>query len=156
MTESTRSKALAALDGMREIVRREMLITGTYVQASVSNPNLTGAICGGRKHCAIGALWVGGGVKPVWGGRCYPLPGADQDERVDFLRHRAGLRLAYDCLNAAAEDFIDRDDEGRLSLDRYFSAPIEALFEGNYDDGDLTKRDLLRIIAAAKRKVKAA
>lgn len=152
-SESTKVKAIAALEGMRQIVRREMVVAGRYVEDDVSNPRLTKAICGGRKHCAIGSLWAGGGIKARvedWG---HDLPGADQDERDEFLRHRPALRLAYDSLNAAAETFIA--GHGELELDTFFSAPVEALFEGSYGDGDgaLTKRDLLAIIATAKRNV---
>ena len=155
-SEATKAKALAALEGMRQIVRREMLITGTYVDDEVSNPSLTGAICGGRKHCAIGSLWAGGGVKPDitihprWGWESISLPGVSQEQRPEFLRHRPGLRLAYDSLNAAAEAFATKHD---LDLEAgSFDAAIEGLFEGHYGDR-LTKRDLLAIVSAAKRTV---
>lgn len=150
-SEATRAKALKALDGMREIVRAEMLTAGTYVSSYISNPNRLGSICGGRKHCAIGSLWAGYGVKR---GKYGDMAGTDQDVRAHFLRPRHGLRLAYDALNQAAQEFVTKHDG--ISPREDFVAPLEALFEGSWDDGDLTKRDLLGIIAAAKRKVRAA
>lgn len=153
MNETTRAKAIAALEGMREIVRREMLTQGIYVDPEVSNPRLVGAICGGRKHCAIGSLWVGGGIKATKEKYGIALPGTAADERPDFLRHRPGLRAAYDSLNLAAEEFATKH-ELDLSVNGY-KASIESLFEEYYGE-ELTKRDLLKIISAAKRKVKEA
>lgn len=152
VSEATRAKALSALEGMRGIVRREMCHPGAYVEADVSNPVLAakGAICGGRKHCAVGSLWVGGGIRPKvdeYGDLV--LPGVYEEERRDFLIHRPGLRLAYDSLNNEAQAFINGHD---VEPNEIFSAPIEALFEAEYNNG-LTKRDLLSIIAAAKRRV---
>jgi hypothetical protein len=155
-TQATKDKAIQALDGMREIVRHEMLTTGTYIEEEISNPRLakSGAICGGHKHCAIGSLWVGAGIKPVKQDDCIFLPGADVPSRRDFLKHRPGLKLAYNALNEAASDFMENKEICPAST---FDAAIERLFEGCWDDGEaLTKRDLLGIIAAAKRKVKAA
>lgn len=157
MNETTRTKALSALDGMREIVRREMLVVGEYIEPEVSNPRLSNAICGGRKHCAIGSLWAGSGVKAERGeyGLLY-LPGSTESERASFLRPRHGLRAAYDALNEAAKAFASRRGWD-LSYSE-FEAPIEALFEGHYENAEepLTKRDLLSVIAAAKRQVKQA
>jgi hypothetical protein len=157
-TQATKDKAIQALDGMREIVRHEMLTTGTYIEEEISNPRLakSGAICGGHKHCAIGSLWVGAGIKPVKQDTCNFLPGADEVSRPNFLKHRPGLKLAYNALNEAASDFME-NKEIWPGPARTFDAAIERLFEGCWDDGEtLTKRDLLGIIAAAKRKVKAA
>lgn len=152
MTESTKAKALDALEGMRQIVRREMVITGSYVEDEISNPNLIGAICGGRKHCAIGSLWAGAGIRPTVNEWSVHLPGVGEP-REGFLRHRHGLRLAYDSLNAAAQELADRRG---LRLEVTWESQAEGLFEGHYDADRLTKRDLLAVIAAAKRRVKAA
>ncbi len=154
MHESTREKALSALDGMREIVRREMLVQGEYVEQYVSEPKFTNALCGGRKHCAIGSLWVGGGVRyerDDFGD--VSLPGVLEGFRDDFLRPRHGLRAAYDALNTAAWAFADRHGLDLAEMEH--DAAIEALFEGWYGNG-LTKRDLLAVIAAAKRIVRKA
>lgn len=153
MREVTRTKALGALEGMRQIVRREMLARGNYVEDEISNPRLVGALCGGRKHCAVGSLWVGAGVRPRILFGSLELPGVLQSHRKRFLRRRPGLRVAYVALNAAAAEFAKRRHL-RISDSPHW-APIEALFEGYYGSY-LTKRDLLSIIAAAKRKVKAA
>lgn len=154
MNETTRAKALSALDGMREIVRREMLVQGEYVEQDITSPQLSGAICGGRKHCAVGSLWVGAGVKyekdyDGW----ITLPGVASFERPDFLRPRHGLRVAYDAINRAAQAFADKNGIDLEEMD--LTAPIEALFEGHCGN-DLTKSDLLKIISAAKREIKAA
>lgn len=158
-TQLTKDRALRALDGMAEIVRREMLISGTYVEDEVSRPDLAakGTICGGRKHCAIGSFLVGGGVKPVietlgWG-TYVELPGSKEDERAAFFRHRPGLRLGYDALNQAARAFAERNG---FEIEWTFGSDLEGLFEHNWKRGRLTKRDLLKVIAAARRIVKAA
>lgn len=153
MNETTRAKALSALEGMREIVRREMLTTGFYVDEEVSNPRLLGALCGGRKHCAIGSLWVGAGIKAKIDEKgVFSLPGTPEWDRNEFLRRRPGLRVAYEQINLAADDFAEKYGYD-LEIPPY-RAPVEALFETYYEN-DLTKQDLLKIISAAKRKVKA-
>ena len=159
ISESTKTKALSALDGMRKIVQHEMLARGVYVTEDIENPHLAqaGAICGGRQHCAIGSLWVGGGIKYTFSSYGeITLPGVQQHERKKFLSHRPGLRLAHRALNEAAETFSQKyglDDDERA--DTFFEDPIERLFEGFYGS-ELTRRDMLNIISAAKRKVKAA
>lgn len=152
ISESTKEKALDSLDGMRQIVRAEMLIQGEYVDDEISNPRRIKSICGGRKHCAIGSLWAGGGVRPVFRGEMIVMPGVLSFERPTFLRSRHGLRVAYDALNAAARKFAD--DHGiDLDKDRSHDAEIEELFEG-YWEYRIGKRDMLTIIADAKRRVR--
>lgn len=150
MTNITKNQAIKALEGMRTIVHHEMLMRGAYVDNEISNPRLKGAICGGRKHCAIGSLWVGAGVKPQILPHGIDLPGTGSEERDEFLRPRHGLRLAYDKLNEAARGFA-KDNMIKLRGGE-FDADIEQLFEGHYGS-TLTKRDMLKIISAAKRKV---
>lgn len=153
MNETTRAKALDALEGMRQIVRNKMLITGAYVDEKVSNPRLLGALCGGRKHCAIGSLWAGAGIKAkISDGSAFFLPGTPEWDRKEFLRRRPGLKVAYEQINLAADDFAEKNGYD-LEISSY-GAPLEALFETHYEN-DLTKQDLLKIISAAKRKVKA-
>lgn len=159
-SERTRTKALSALDGMRSIVRREMAAPGNYVSNDVIRPELEGALCGGRTHCALGSLWAGYGIKLE---RTYHddvfMPGVIECDRPRFLRNRPGLRAAYEALNASAAAFAEkhgmdlREPTGRQCL--VFESAAEHLFEGYYGSS-LTKRDLLAVIASAKRKIKAA
>ena len=152
VADSTKEGALRALDGMREVVRREMLTQGTYVSEEGLNPRLAGAICGGRRHCAIGSLWVGAGVKHRVVKGAVTLPGVGEEDRPRFLRRHPALKLAYDALNRVAQRWTD---EHEVDLDGAFHAPIEDLFESQWGYV-LTKRDLLRIISNAKRIVRAA
>lgn len=152
ISEATRKQALKALDGMREIVRAEMLIRGEYVEEGISNPARANSLCGGRRHCAVGSLWTGAGVKLRKKGPFVCLPGVNQHERGDFLLKRHGLRTAYIALNSAAKKFAEKH---HIRLDHSsFAAPIEALFEGNYGNHAFEKRELLQVIAAAKREVR--
>lgn len=169
ITTHTRDKALATLNGMAEIVRNEMVRRGVYVTAEIVNPDLReqGAICGGRQACAIGSAYLAAGVRPKRDEDDYlVLPGVEQRERDDFLRHRPGLRVALAALNEEAEAYIKRNKlEEFLARDSYYHDAIEALFEarkdqgwdddGNWRDGrPLVRRDgLLRIIERAKAHV---
>lgn len=174
MNERTRKSALKALDGMEEIVTAEMLMRGEYFSSYVADPSRKQAICGGRKFCAIGALWQGAGIglireprerdnivitvlpgamETVW--RDYLTPNNHQS-RADFLVRRPGLRLALDTLDAVAQEFA-ADAGLDLSRGDYASA-MEALFEGEDEDGDfyVNSEDLLDIIRAARREIVAA
>lgn len=152
MTTETQESALNALEGMRQIVRREMITTGCYIDEDISSPQLarSGAICGGRKHCAIGSLWAGYGIKPFKRSGFVQLPGVHRDTRKRFTKTRPGLRLALNALNAAATEFADKNN---ISVYNAFDDNIENLFEGHYGD-KLSKRDLLGIISKAKRSIK--
>lgn len=154
VAESTREKALKALDGMAEIVRKERLVRGDYVSKDF-DLTMSTAICQGHRYCAIGSLWAGAGVKVKRHTWHVELPGVYEDDRVEFMARRPGLRLAYAELNAAAERYAKRH---RISLndaedDEHFAAPAEALFEQRKQVG---RPELLRIIASARRQVKAA
>lgn len=169
-SEKTKRQALTALDNMRSIVHNEMLIAGSYIDDEITNEELAaeGAVCGGRKHCAIGSLWVAAGVRytktewPLYGGGVrvtLDLPGVTEPEREDFLRHRPALKLAYDCINASAKAYAEKKGLPFRPEDPWletFDAAVEALFEGNWDEGRIDKKDLLKVISGAKRRVKAA
>lgn len=167
ISETTRAKALKALDGMATIVKAERLERGVYVSDEVVDPRRAGALCQGRNYCAIGSLWVGAGIRPTIGRWVdlderprvtVSLPGAALTEkgRAEFMRRRPGLRVAYQALNAAADDYIERRNIDRQELLEAvgddFEASIELLFEG---DEDLGRTELLKIINSAKRKVRA-
>lgn len=148
----TQTQALSYLDGMAEIVRAERLVRGDYV-TQPTNGEVgfidAEATCEGRRFCAIGSLWTGAGIKPVWRKAPYgihlEMPGAWEGKRREFLSHRHGLRVAYDALNEAAEEYIATHQP--VGLDTEYKAAIEALFEGVKDIG---RTELLEIIARAK------
>lgn len=138
--------ALEALDGMREIVRKEMLVKGMYV-GPISNPSMTRSICGGRRYCAMGALWVGGGIKVTRG----DLPGVHegagrtQGTRNRFLRKHPALKIALNALEEVSRKYLSE-----LPTTSGFLSPLENLFEGHYGL-NLDRTDLLKVIASAKR-----
>jgi hypothetical protein len=158
----TKRQALKALAGMQEIVEHDMLIHGEYSTSFVVDHKLAaeGAICGGRKYCAVGALWVGGGVSMRNDGWDYALPGVNVYERENFLRPRHGLRLAYETLNQVAQEWAVRTRRANRLMDYYAvdlaDLTIESVFEGEYDDrGEIGRRDMLRFIQAAGEKIEA-
>lgn len=163
------AKAISALVGMREIVENEMLVRGEYV-TPVVNKELaeTGAVCGGRKYCAIGSLWAGYGIQPrlanvnpssAWAD--FPvLDGAIEKAttstyspwngvigRSEFLAEHPALALALDHLDAVAKEFAEANDLTD-DIDPEFSSIMEGLFEST-DDHDLSRNDLLDIINEA-------
>jgi hypothetical protein len=173
---TTLYSAEETLDRMAEIVRAEMTVRLSYV-GSIVRPDLaeSGAICGGRQHCAIGALWVAHGVPYLRDADDddVDLPGVAQSERLDFLDRDPELALAHDALGAAADAFAERSGRRPISVDLGYpglsyayppeSAPsyrygfssvskIEALFEGMID---LSKDDLLGVVLDARERVAA-
>lgn len=155
VSERTRNKALDTLSGMSQIVKNEMITPNQYVGPVVDQDLAeAGAICGGRKACAVGSLWIAGGVKVEYSGHGAPgLPGVEEYQRENFLRPRPGLRLAYDSLNEAAFEYAERNNRVRTITVSHWNAPVEALFESSKS---LPKSELLKIINSAKRKVRAA
>src|ERR1044072_1662169 len=56
-------RAVWTLNRMREIVLNEMLMHGEYSTAVVDERRAEeGAVCGGRRACAVGSLWIAYGV----------------------------------------------------------------------------------------------
>lgn len=156
VNEKIRDKALDTLTGMSQIVKNEMLIRGEYV-TPVRNRKLAdeGAICGGRKACAIGSLWIAAGVKvEPQGALGARLPGIYDSQRPGFLRRRPGLRLAYEALNEAAEEYAVEHNKVATIKRSHFDSPIEALFESRA--AKIGRPELLSLINVAKRKVRAA
>lgn len=162
MNATTKTKALDALEGMRQIVDAEMLVHGQYFTDDV-DPLKAANVCGGRKYCAIGSLWAGAGVpikrmveKDPDGDWDYlALPGVEQEDREGFLRRRPALRAAYNALNDAAFSYaLKHGLTNKMRPKAEFEAPVEALFESR--KVTIGRNELLEIIASAKRKVKAA
>lgn len=149
-------KALQTLDGMAQIVRAEAMARGSYVGDDA--PPEAPPICQGVRACAVGSLYLAYGVrsKVAEDGDRY-LPGVYAFERKGFMERRAGLRLAYDALNEAADRYAERR---RINLDEHsYMGPragaLERLFEHDAGEDEVPRGDLLRIIAGAKRRVKA-
>lgn len=153
-------KAVTILEGMEQIAERNMLIHGRYVTAEVHSPELaqSGAVCRGHKACAIGSLYLAGGVRMTYektnsGIMLANMPGVDEEDRAEFLRNRPALRAAYDALNEAADRFIKRNGV-KFPYDRTFNASIEALFEeGTLDGRSINAPELTRVIKSARRSV---
>lgn len=150
--EATIAKAIDSLDRMAHIVNMERITKGCYVDPNVGEAD---GICGGHNYCAIGALWIGGGIRVehnVEPFEYWELPGADPDDRPVFLRQRHGLRLAYEALNAAAGRYIERHgiefEKPHVSSDDY-EAQVEQLFERSTTP--VGRPELLEVIADAKR-----
>ncbi len=140
------------LDRMAQIVDNDMLVRGDYVENEVTRPDLaeSGAICGGHRACAIGSLWIAGGLDPE---NAYvkgtPDPFA-YDRRETYLSDKPALRRAHAALCSAAEDYGDRRDLF-VAGDAFWPDPLEALFEtGEDDDGPINPRELLTVIDMAR------
>lgn len=159
--------APTTLDNMVLIVEAEMLIHLDYVTNEVMDQERErkGAICGGRKACAIGALWLAHGIKPeVWGDddeAMAQLPGITYDERLSFMLDYPELRKAYDALDSAAEEKADaiaqRNGAERIGLFRpeivrqaQMCGMAEALFESRLLDQDFVGKELIDVIDRAK------
>lgn len=163
---TTQEKAILAIERMEEVIRNEMLVRGTYLTPTVVDQKLAeaGAVCGGRKACAIGSLYLGYGVKLdlVYEddhdeGSTYELPGVGQGEREDFMRRRPALKLAYDELNAAADRYIAKADHAtkfRITS-AAFTSSLEGLFEAGLAGLDYTgtRKELLKVTRSAKRAI---
>lgn len=185
-SEKTRAKAIDSLEGMKEIVKAEMLIRSHYVDPEHVDQERkeAGAICGGHKACAIGSLWLAYGIKPDYqpppttlsGKGTWTLPGTDElfsvkgQRRAEFLRNRPGLKLALNALDDAAERWYERHaGEYELSECHEFQSMIERVFEGDLglpfapdeyysrpEDRKTSRKHMLSIINSAIRQVRTA
>lgn len=151
MNATTRKSALSALAGMTGIVEVEALVKGMYV-SNTQYPNLP-SICDGRHFCAVGSLWAGAGHKATESND-FMLPGIAQDDREGFLRHRPGLKAAYEALNTAATQYIEQEGLRRDWFDdcddEEFTAALESLFE-EYDN--VGRPELLDVIEIARKDI---
>jgi hypothetical protein len=166
MTNDTINEAINILNKMAIIVRNDMLTRGQYVSTTIDlELRDKGAICGGHKACAVGSLYLAGGIKPheVYPGKSYNyfvLQGVDRHERAEFLAERPALRAAYDALNEAAKRFIDRHNLDLFDGERFeiggltqTNGWMELLFEAADIDGHVldAQVELPKIINNAKR-----
>jgi hypothetical protein len=135
------------LDNFDLIVRRDRLVRGAYfvsrnelgVHFDVNDPAWgleqaraeqlanENALCGGGRACAIGSLWLAGGVKtePNFMGTGGYLPHVVEENRHLELDERPALSVAYDALNLAATELLREMDEP----DAGFDSSMEQLFE---------------------------
>ncbi len=143
------------LDRMKQIVENDMVIRATYVEAAISRPDLAvaGAICGGHRACAIGALWMAGGWAPDSDGYSFANSSGDssgvfsETYRDEYLADKPALRGAHDALNAAAEAYATEQD---LEVGSAYVSRIEALFEEGFRNGEhIDPRELLAVIDIA-------
>jgi hypothetical protein len=159
-------RALEALDNMYLIVAREQIVRGFYVDPNEYDKKKAaeGAICGGNKFCAIGSLFVGGGIpvtKSEYDG--FDMPEALPTLRNDVIKQNPHLGIALKALNKQAEKYMDKKD---ISMDDLYTPNlgrneddrhdlIEALFEAAKDEADadewmLDRDDLLKMINKAR------
>lgn len=160
-------KAVKYLQHMRVIVNADLLQPGDYFTGEHKEtgrvPKLAESLCGGVYVCAVGSLWAAAGMVErneetnlVVGLRHV----AEPDRRKATLADPA-LGLAYDALNAQAVEFyetheafddsVDDPDDASAGLRRgAFSAPLEDLFELNYESGRIDKSDILELIDNAR------
>lgn len=162
MAETEQYVPRQIIERMEEIVRNEMLDYGYYVSDEIERPDLAeiGAVCGGRRACAVGSLYLAAGIKPIV--REYDdepiarLPGTDPSERLMFMMTRPALRTAYEALNDAANEYIDREGiEVNREPDFYgahsYHGDLEVLFETG--DPAIGRDELLTVTARAKELV---
>lgn len=192
MDKKIKLEALGALGGMQIVVNNEMLKRRTYISDCVEDQELAeaGALCGGHKACAVGSLLLGAGVKPTMSGDYADLPEANPNTLVSgrpsprekFMADNPGVKLAYDALNQAAQQWADEHDvdlsksslllfnPASDALERY--GAMELLFEyekplitdpGSWRDRErtdeeftLTRLELLRLVSNAVAIVEAA
>ncbi len=143
------------LDRMKQIVENDMLIRLTYVEAVLTRPDLAeaGAICGGHRACAIGALWIAGGWTPghaeysFTNSSGYSSSVFSEAYRDEYLADKPALSSAHDALNAAAEVYAAEQD---LEVGPNYVSRIEALFEEGFrNDEHIDPRELLAVIDIA-------
>lgn len=159
ITETQITKSIETLEGMRQIVKNDMLTRSEYVSQTIVSRKLAeaGAVCGGRKACAIGSMLLAYGVQPVrdgnWGS--ISLPGAYAPRR--YSANRPALRAVLDALNAEALDFIANNPKVKQSFKRRnvkFDQPIEQLFEGAYGTKLVDRDTMLKLITRAKQRIR--
>lgn len=119
--QETIDEAIEVLEGVIELAEKEQLLQGRYVSS----------ICGGRKACLIGSLFLVAHAEPQVFRGVSTLVEAHEGFRDTFMADRPGLKLAYEALNTEAELYAY---EHNLDLtpgydEEDFHSAAEALFE---------------------------
>jgi hypothetical protein len=160
MRTRDKERAIRTLDNMRQIVKNDMLTVGEYITQNIVQRNLAeqGAICGGRKACAIGSMLLAYGDKPVDDGFGYIiLEGTEAPS--EYAARKPALKAVLDSLNAEAEQFIEKNPSVKRTINNrnaiVFEEPIERLFEGAYGTELVDRDTMLKLITGAKRRVRA-
>lgn len=149
-------QAIRILDGIIQIAENEMLQQGIYV-GPVADEKLAekGSICGGRKACLVGSLFLSakhaGEIEPPpprypWLNAYQDLydrwPMSSGDSRESFIADHPAMKLAWDTLSRlAVRDMIDEEFLAPSQTpDPYVNA--EMFFEDFLGEDDyLTVRD---------------
>jgi hypothetical protein len=136
------------IDRMRQIVEAEMIMHMDYISDDIDMKRKDeGAICGGHRACAVGALYLAFGIVPVYErdedmGTIWnvTLPGSYAPTRSQFMSRIPELGRAYRALNEAAthvmreyairrgtdpDDMFDVDFQHAVN----FNGAMEAMFE---------------------------
>lgn len=178
ISKTAQDKALETLTNMVRIVKHDKLKRGFYfwVPARLKRKGDSPTLCNGARACAIGSLLVAHRVElehnPFTDD--WDLPGTDAP--MDFALGKKsnnpysewrdsapdyGLALALTALNEVAQEWIDRDEKIRKSIQRRYAGgrrfleAIERLFEGAYGTRGFGKPEMMRVINTAKRRVAA-
>lgn len=136
------------IDRMRQIVEAEMIMHMDYISDEIDQRRKEeGAICGGHRACAVGALYLAFGVVPRYDrdnedGLIFnvTLPGSYAPIRTEFMQRIPELGRAYRALNTAAEQVMEEYAvKHDLNMDDVFSedfkhavnfnGAMEAMFE---------------------------
>lgn len=166
-------KALDTCDGVIEIAKNEMLVRGTYL-TGILKPDMAreGSICGGRKACLVGSMYLAHGVR----GDIEDMS-MSFDSRKAEMRNRPGLRLAYQAINEAAlrraekiNAEVVRRERRKNHRDTYRTRPYHATNDGSPEEGwgewffesflrrrttfDETREEVIRVTRHAKRLIK--
>lgn len=171
--------ATETFDNMVEIIEKEMLVKGSYA-SPIQNVDLhvQGAICDGRRYCAIGTMVVAYGVRSHEKDRFGAWQTSFKFDRMTGTMRKdyydEALTAVHDALNDAAiqwakdhgaepggeEDFGTSVLVGEINGEQFFVnmdhfSPLESLFESspyfaNTEDG---RHDLLEIVTRAKEQV---
>lgn len=146
---------------MRQVVENEMLVHGVYTSATVERYDLAeeDSVCGGKRACAVGALWFGYGSY----GRDGALLEGVSSRSHYFVGHPV-LEAAYNALNTAAFDYIHEHDMNADQVEREGESIVggsveeqgwlEILFEsgelGDHDQAE-EKAAMMEIIENARK-----
>src|SRR5436853_7423576 len=162
MRTRDKERAMRTLDNMRQIVKNDMLVRGENISQTIESRELkeAGAVCGGRKACAIGSMLLAYGDKPrfsEWGSNYVQLEGTE--EPSEYAANKPALKAVLDALNAEAENFIKNNPRVVSTITRRqantMEEPIERLFEGAYGTKLVDRDTRLMLMPGAKRRVRA-
>lgn len=169
-TPANREKAIETLTNMATIVKRDKLLRGSYFTLGRSKAPDPGALCKGGRACAIGSLFLARGVKLEQEYQDWVLPGTDRPSAFALGRKQAdpnsfyygdekpdlALAVALAALNQVATEYLADPKIQRVVRKRRnrFAEPIELLFEGAFGTRHFGRRQMLKVISTAKRRIR--